>query len=1010
MVTSIPSSNLIMSRFKTTPVLISLLISANLAQAEPAEIQHPTFSPEQLEFFTKEVRPLLAENCFKCHGNKDSEGHVKAKGGLQLISRRGLVIGGDHGPALNEEKPAESFILKMISHSDPDHAMPPKTKLPAEKIATITKWVEMKAPWTADDIDVLGKLEEGSSQTQINPTTQAFWSNKPLERPAVPKVASAEWQKHPIDAFLFRDIAAAGLQPNPRANKATLIRRAYYNLTGLAPSPEEVAAFIQDDSPDAWPKLIDRLLDSPHYGEKWARHWLDVVRYAESNGFERDSDKNEIWRYRDYVIKAFNEDKPYDQFIREQLAGDELDEVTVDSKIATGFHRLMQWDDEPVDKDQARYDVFDDIVRTTTEGFLAMTVGCARCHDHKGDPIPQTDYYSFMAFFNGLTNHDKGRVIEQIVTPEMRGKIEKQNAELAEQANETRARIAAIEKLAKEEFAAKDKQLAEQISGSDSEQILIADSRKAPHQWHHTTTKPADGWSDVGFRAENAGWKLAPGGFGTKGTPNCNPRTDWNTPDIWLQTSFLLTTVPKELILTVYHDEDAEIYLNGQLIKSLKGHVANYIELALGKEASNALQTGRNVVSVHCKHTSGGQFIDLGLRQPKRGALNIAKLIRQRGTEIFTAAQVKTYADFKRELHQLESASKIDPGIRAMVVQESGPKPAQMHVHIRGNANSPGAAVEPGFPQILGGGVAKIPAPKSGAKTSGRRSVLADWLTEPTNRRTSRVMMNRIWQQHFGRGICPTSSDFGYLGELPTHPELLDWLATEFVSRKWSIKDMQRVIMTSQAYQMSSAGNDAALAKDPQNNLIWRFNMRRLSAEEIRDSILALSGNINLKLGGPSMYPTLDEAVLATSSTKGGKWGKSSPEEQGRRSIYIKIKRSLKPPELESFDFADTDAPCPVRFTTTVPTQALNMLNSRFLNDQAATMAANLREQAGDDPANQVRLGLQNAFSRKAQQDEIDHCLALLEKLKTEHGLGNDKALERFCLLVLNLNEFIYLD
>ena len=998
-----------MSRFKA--IIPLFLLSLNpLEAAEEIQIEHPEFSPEQVAFFSKEVRPILAENCFRCHGDLDSKGHAKAKGGLQLISRRGLMIGGAHGALINEEKPGESFLLKMISHSDPDHAMPPKNKLPDEAITKITRWVEMKAPWTPDDIDHLNKVEEAALQTKVNATTKAFWSHKPLQRPEVPKVADATWQKNPIDAFVFEKLDAAGLKPNPKADRATLIRRAYYNLTGLAPSPEEVAAFIQDESPDAWPKLIDRLLASPHYGEKWARHWLDVVRYAESNGFERDSDKNEIWRYRDYVIKAFNEDKPYDQFIREQLAGDELEKITIDSKIATGFHRLMQWDDEPVDRHQARYDVLDDIIRTTTEGFLAMTVGCARCHDHKGDPISQADYYSFMAFFNGLTNHDKGRVIEQIVTPEMRPAVEKRQAELAAEANRIIAERAEFEKAAKAKFAAKDPQIAAQLAGSSTEQILIPDSRQAPHRWHYTTKKPDAGWYNVGFRAENAGWQLAPGGFGTKGTPNSNPRTEWNTKDIWLQTSFQLTSVPKKLVLTIYHDEDAEIYLNGQLIKSFKGHVTNYIEVPLDRGASNALQTGRNVVSVHCRQTGGGQFIDLGLRQPKRGALDIAKLIRERGKEVLTDQEIKRYNRFRDQLNKIQNGSRMDVGIKAMVVQESGPKPAQMHIHTRGNANAKGKPVEPGFPLILGGGNPEIPAPKDGAKTSGRRTVLADWITRPDNPRTSRVMVNRLWQHHFGRGICATSSDFGYLGDLPTHPELLDWLATEFVSQGWSMKEMHRLIMNSQAYQMSSAAKPVALAQDPTNSLFWRFNMRRLTAEEVRDSILDLSGNLNLKLGGPSMYPTLDDVVLATSSTKGGKWGKSSPEEQGRRSIYIKIKRSLKPPELESFDFADTDAPCPVRFTTTVPTQALNMLNSRFLNDQAATMAERLRQQAPGDTAKQVRFGLQNALSRKAQQDEVDHCLALIKKLQTDHGLSEDKALERFCLLVLNLNEFIYLD
>ena len=503
-----------MSPFKASSVFLSLLAAGSAMALGESSIEHPAFDSEQVEFFTSEIRPILAENCFKCHGNTDSTGHAKAKGGLQLISRRGVMIGGDHGPAINEEDPASSFILKMISHSDPDHAMPPKNKLRDDQIAAITRWVEMKAPWTKEDIDVLAELEEESSQTKINSTTEAFWSNKPLVRPAAPEVANPLWQRNPIDAFILRDLAKAGLEPNPQASKATLIRRAYYNLTGLSPSPEEVAEFIQDESPDAWPRLIDRLLDSPHYGEKWARHWLDVVRYAESNGFERDSDKEEIWRYRDYVIRALNEDKPYDQFVREQLAGDELEEVTIDSKIATGYHRLMQWDDEPVDRHQARYDVLDDILRTTTEGFLAMTVGCARCHDHKGDPIPQTDYYSFLAFFNGLTNHDKGSVIENVVTPGMRPAVEKRKAELAAEANQIISRRAAFETEAKRKFAAIDAEIAAQISSSDAAQVLVPDSREKPHQWYYTTKKPDDAWYNVSFRAENAGWKLSPGGFG----------------------------------------------------------------------------------------------------------------------------------------------------------------------------------------------------------------------------------------------------------------------------------------------------------------------------------------------------------------------------------------------------------------------------------------------------------------------------------------------------------------
>lgn len=386
---------------------LACFIPAALGEDHQA-IKHPDFTSEQVAFFTKEVRPLLNEHCIRCHGGKDSKGKVKIRSGLQLISRRGVVLGGEYGSAIDQQNPANSLLLKMVSYVDEDHEMPPKAKLSDEQLATLNKWVEMKAPWTPGDINKLEGTEEAASTTKVNETTKNFWSYRPLKTPEVPKVPDSHWAKNPLDAFVFARLAENGLKPNPPATKEELTRRAYHNITGLAPTPEQVATFVKDESPGAWAALVDELLDSPQYGEKWARHWLDVVRYAESNGFERDSEKPHIWRYRDWVIDAYNNDKPYDRFILEQLAGDELDEVTPESMIATGFFRLMQWDDEPADRLQHRYDVLDDVLRSATEGFLGMTIGCARCHDHKGDPIPQTDYYSFMAFFNGVTNHAKG--------------------------------------------------------------------------------------------------------------------------------------------------------------------------------------------------------------------------------------------------------------------------------------------------------------------------------------------------------------------------------------------------------------------------------------------------------------------------------------------------------------------------------------------------------------------------------------------------------------------------
>ncbi len=984
-----------------------------LGQPLPA-IEHPEFSSEEVAFFTKEVRPLLTEHCLSCHGGQDSKGRVKIRAGLQLISRRGLVIGGDNGPAIDQENPANSFLLKMVSYSDEDHEMPPKAKLSDAQLATLSKWVEMKAPWTPDDINKLQGSEVAAATTKINETTKNFWSYRPLKTPAVPKVSDPLWAKNPLDAFVFARLSENGLKPNPPATKEELARRAYHNITGLAPTPEQVAAFVKNDSPDAWKLLVDELLDSPQYGEKWARHWLDVVRYAESNGFERDSEKPHIWRYRDWVINAYNNDKPYDRFILEQLAGDELDEVTPESMIATGFFRLMQWDDEPADRLQHRYDVLDDILRSATEGFLGMTVGCARCHDHKKDPIPQTDYYSFMAFFNGVTNHSKGGGVlvdlSKLGNPEQRKETEKvrQNRII-----DLKNRISAIEKMGVARLAKKDPQLAAAIKGTAlplAEPILVADHRTRSQKWHFTTDKPADNWSEVGFRAENAKWKLGEAPFGTD-VPNEKPKTAWRTKDIWLQTSFQLTAIPAGLKMSAYHDEDIEVFLNGQLLGRRGGYSASYVDIPIDNKALSALQTGRNVVAVHVRQKSGGQFFDLKLEATSGapGSLDIAKLLAERGKEVFTADQVATYTQFQSDLKKLERVVPVGKG-QAMVVKESGTNAAQLHVHVRGNANAKGEPVEPGFPKIFGDREVKIPAPKPGQRTTGRRRVLAEWMVEKHNPRTSRVAVNRIWQQHFGNGICATSSDFGYLGEKATHPELLDWLATEFVRRNWSVKEMQRVIMNSMTYRMSSRGQSEALTKDPENKLLWRFNMRRLSAEEIRDNVLAAAGKLNLKMGGPSFFSKLDDAVLATSSTKGGKWGRSSPEEQNRRAVYIKIKRSLKDPMLTGFDFADTDAPCAQRFTTTVPTQALNMLNSHFLNEQALHFAARLKQEVGDGVEARLKRGLEIVTARPADAKSLAIAGEMIQKLQKDHGLDADQALERFCLVALNMNEFMFID
>ena len=573
---------------------------------------------------------------------------------------------------------------------------------------------------------------------------------------------------HAIDTFIAERLRQKGLPVPKAATRRALIRRVTYDLTGLPPTPEAVEAFVNDPSAQAWENLVDRLLESPHYGEKWGRHWLDLVRFAETNSYETDEAKPNAWRYRDYVIRAFNSDKPYNQFIREQLAGDELPDSGADGLIATGFYRLGIWDNDPADKELALYDQLDDLVATTGQVFLGLTVDCARCHDHKIDPISQREYYSLLAFFRNIHPYRNG-------------------------------------------------------GGTD------------------------------------------------------------------------------------------EVPLPG------------------------------------------------------------------------------------------------DKQVKALAVTELGPVAPVTHLLRRGNPGSLVEEVQPGFPGVLGASVPIVTPPASG-RSSGRRRALADWIASPDNPLTARVIVNRVFQHHFGRGLVRTPSDFGVQGSLPTHPELLDWLAGYFIQEGWSLKRLHRLILTSQSYQASATPTAEALKADPANDLFSRFDMRRLTAEEIRDSVLWVGGSGNPRMYGPGMYVALPKEVLASQSVPGKGWGNSPKVEQARRSIYIHVKRSLLSPVLLSFDLAETDRSTPVRFATTQPTQALGMLNGSFFNEQARVLADRIRAEVGSQPRAQVRWALHRVTTRPPSDLEISRGVALLELLTSEEGLGATAALDAFCLLAFNLNEFLYLE
>ncbi len=983
---------------RSTRLFALVTLSSWLAGSTVGESWGQDASPsaDQLRFFETQVRPVLAEHCVGCHGPE------KQKAGLRLDSRAAALAGGETGPAVVPGKVEESLLVGAIRHADDGLKMPPKQKLADTQVADLTRWVEMGAPWAGGD-GASGEIRKGPFR--ITDADRSHWAFQTIVQPAVPVVEGETRRLHPIDAFLGAKLAAKGLKANPPAEAHELVRRLYYDLTGLPPTPLEMAAFLADRSPTAYEDLVDRLLASPRYGEAWGRHWLDLVRFAETNSYERDGAKPNAWRFRDYVIRAFNADKPFDRFVREQVAGDELADGGTDGIVGTGFYRLGIWDDEPVDREQAFYDYLDDVVATTGQTFLGLTIDCARCHDHKLDPIPQADYYRLVSFFRNVNPYRNGGPTDE--TPIFDDETGRRQFEERVRAHDAKvhklhADLAAIEgeyhRKATEGRADEDRRV-------DIEDLRF---RFCPDQW--------DKLPDFEIQKFESAGPLPAGLF------DISARSRDDAIGFVFDGTLL---VPEDGEYTFFLDADdgARLIVGGQRVIDHDGSH----ELGQEQTGRMSLKAGGVPIRLEFFQKSGALGLNVAWSGPgfarrslstplgPRGqtsetprARDLAQRIAEQGERWLGKAEVERYRLLREELKSAKA--EVVPADRALCVSERGASTPATFVLLRGNAQTKGDRVEPAFLQVLGGSPATIPEPPAGARSSGRREALADWIASADNPLTARVIANRVWQHHFGRGIVRSPNNFGLQGDRPTHPELLDWLASELVRGGWRLKPLHRLIVTSDAYRMSSRGNPEALKADPTNDLFWRFEMRRLSAEEIRDSVLSVSGALNGEMTGPGIYPEIPASVLAGQSRPGDGWGKSTLEEQARRSVYIYIKRSLLTPILESFDVAETDRSTPVRFATTQPTQALSMMNSEFLNAQAAAMAGRLRREAGDDPSSRVSLALRLVTAREPKPEEVARGLGLFETLKTRDGLDDEAAMAAFCLAVLNLNEFLHLD
>jgi hypothetical protein len=749
----------------------------------------------------------------------------------------------------------------------------------------------LSAPLSAD---------ERYGRQQFAADVRDHWSFQSVKRPEVPSVSEVAWARHPIDAFVLTGLQQAGLKPAPKADRSKLLRRVYLDLIGLPPTPAELDAFLADSRPTAFEQVVDDLLSRPQYGERWARHWLDVVRYAETNGYERDGLKPQAWRYRDWVIDALNADKPYDQFLIEQLAGDEIGGSIAETQIATTMLRLGPFDDEPADLLSDRYDQLDDIVATTSATFVGLTLRCARCHNHKFEPFSQKDYTRWQAIFAPLKRPQKERedLDREIGPPD---------------------RVA--------EHQAVVKQLDGQVADVDNEMRTL--------RWQVCQESVAAGRLKVEKAAD----------VGTAGSDVVSSAKD----------------LPAEALA------------------------------AIVVEPGKRTDAQRKLIKTH--------------------AAKLATMVR----ELATADQSVHLDDCERRLAAVKA--KYPPPLeRGYIWYEEGPSFGASQVFRRGDPRNPGDEVGPGFPAIL---VDQPPAaPTPTGHSTGRRLQLARWLTQPDHPLTARVMVNRLWQHHFGDGIVATENDFGVMGSAPSNQPLLDWLANEFVAGGWHIKRMHRMMVLSQAYQMASTASSAAEKVDPDGALLWRYRPRRMEAESLRDTILAVSGQLNLKPRGPGVYPKISREVLETQSRPGDGWKTSEPADAARRSVYVFVKRTLLVPELEVLDFPNTEETCEQRVVSTVAPQALTLLNGEFINEQARAFAQRIAREAGDDNGARVERAYRLAFSRPPSEQEratvLDFLALQQRQIETDaKGEAGEparlKALAALCLVIFNTNEFAYL-
>ncbi len=972
-------------------------------------------------WFREQVAPIFETRCLGCHQG------VTARGHLSLESLQQVLDGGDSGPAIDPGSAEDSLLIYMISGDEPE--MPKKGQpLSEDEVAAIARWIDEGAVWP-DGVALKDRSREGP-----------WWSLEPLKQPEVPQVAS-HWPRTPIDAFILAKLEKLGLEPAPEADRRTLIRRLYFDLIGLPPTPEEVDQFVADDDPMAYERLVDRLLASPHYGERWARHWLDVVHYADTHGYDKDKRRDHAWPYRDYVIRALNEDRPYQRFIMEQVAGDVLFPDSPDGVIATGFIAAGPWDfvghvelrEGTMEKKKTRLIDRDDMVSTTIGTFASLTVHCARCHDHPFDPIPQDDYYALQAVFAGVDRGDRPyndpqrTAARRALAARLEKARQQRDALLAEKERLTSPELRQIDA----ELAQLQQRISQLPDAWTSEGKPVQSATNGYHSAimeHPQSTK----WVqvDLGTDMPIELVRLVPArptdfpdtpGFGfplrfqvavaTEAAPN-----DWQVIDDHTEAN---VPNPGDHAWTIFPSNIRGRYVRvtaTRLWERTNDFVFALAELQVVSQGRNAAfgakLTAKDSIDAgrwHTKYLVDGFSSRHQLPDPateeqmqlarQRVALreSLAAKSRERAElikKIMPDELSQRLAAVEQQLAALRQEQKrlsADPLVYA--VRSHAPR--EVSVLRRGDVRQPLRPAQVGTLgclKMLPSRFTSIDPADEGA----RRAALARWLADPNNALVWRSIVNRLWHYHFGRGIVDTPNDFGRNGSLPTHPQLLDWLATELLRQNGSLKAMHRLIVTSAVYRQSSRHDPRAERLDAGNRYLWRMNRRRLDAESFRDAVLAASGVLNRKIGGPAF----ELFEFEDDHSPRYNYVPMDRPEVWRRTIYRFTVRSVPNPFFEALDCPNPSLTAPVRQTTITPLQALAMLNDAFVVQQARHLARRVADEHPDDVPAQVEAAFRLVLLRRPSADER----SMLADYARRHSLP------AACRLLLNTNEFCFVD